>query len=91
MSLGGILPGRGANPVKLARKAVKQMDDQTMYRVLLAHADNEEGAVQLKHCILEQHGRIHSCHITDAGPALGVHVGPGGLVVGFAPYSRRNS
>ena len=88
MSLGGILPGRGANPVKLARKAIKQMDDQTMYRVLLAHADNEEGAMQLKHCILEQHGRIHSCHITDAGPALGVHVGPGGLVVGFAPYAR---
>ena len=88
MSLGGILPGRGANPVKLARKAIKQMDDRTMYRVLLAHADNEEGAMQLKHCILEQHGRIHSCHITDAGPALGVHVGPGGLVVGFAPYAR---
>jgi DegV family protein with EDD domain len=91
MSLGGILPGRGANPVKLARKAIKQMDDRTMYRVLLAHADNEEGARQLKHCILEQHGRIHSCHICDAGPALGVHIGPGGLVVGFAPYSRGNS
>ena len=35
-------------------------------------------------------GRIHSCHITDAGPALGVHLGPGGLVVGFAAAAQRS-
>ncbi len=91
MSLGGFLLGRGANPVKLARIAIKQMDDETMYRVLVAHADNKEGARQLRHYILERHGRIHSCHITDAGPALGVHIGPGGLVVGFAPYAHGES
>jgi hypothetical protein len=28
---------------------------------------------------------VHSCHITEAGPALGVHFGPGGLIVGFMP------
>jgi len=26
-----------------------------------------------------------SAHITEAGPALGVHVGLGGLIVGFMP------
>ena len=91
ISLGGFLIGRGANPLKLARTAVKKMDPDTMYRVLVAHADNEAGATQLRHHILEQHARIHSCHMTDAGPALGVHVGPGGLVVGFAPGAGENN
>ena len=34
---------------------------------------------------ISQHDRIHSCHITDTGPALGVHLGPGGLTIGFTP------
>ncbi len=42
-----------------------------MYRVLVAHANNETGAAQVRQYILEQHPRIHSCHITEAGPALG--------------------
>jgi hypothetical protein len=37
--------------------------------------------------ILEGHGRVHSCHVTEAGPALGVHLGPGGLVVAFLPQA----
>ena len=39
----------------------------------------------LRRHILEGHRRIHSCHITEAGPALGVHMGIGGLIVGFLP------
>jgi DegV family protein with EDD domain len=85
MSLSGFRVGRGANPVKLARTAARQMEDDTMYQVLVAHANNEKGARELRHHILELHGRVHSCHITDAGPAVGVHFGPGGLIVGFAP------
>jgi fatty acid-binding protein DegV len=56
-----------------------------MYRVVIAHANNPAGARETRHHILEQHGRIHSCHITEAGPALGVHFGPGGLIVGLTP------
>jgi DegV family protein with EDD domain len=90
IGLGGFLVGKGANPDKLARTAIKNMEPEAMYRVLVAHADNREGAQQLRHHVLEQHAMIHSCHITDAGPALGVHIGPGGLVVGFAPIPRDN-
>jgi DegV family protein with EDD domain len=85
MGLGGFHVGRGANPSKLARTAVKKMAPETMYRVLVAHANNEAGAIETRHHILEQHFRIHSCHITEAGPALGVHFGPGGLIVGITP------
>ena len=85
IKLGGLLRGHGARPAALARSAVRKMDPDTMYRVLVAHMDNEDGAKQTRHHILEGHGRIHSCHITEAGPALGVHLGPRGLVVGFLP------
>jgi fatty acid-binding protein DegV len=64
------------------------MQPDTMYRVVIAHANNAQGAAETRQHILEQHGRIHSCHITEAGPALGVHFGPGGLIVGFTPQPK---
>jgi len=85
MGLAGFHTGRGADPRQLARSAVRKMRPDVMYRVVIAHARNHGGAVATRHQILEQHARIHSCHITEAGPALGVHFGPGGLIVGFTP------
>ena len=60
-----------------------------MYRVLIAHANNEAGAVEARHYMLRTARTIHSCHITEAGPALGVHFGPGSVFVGFAPQTRQ--
>jgi DegV family protein with EDD domain len=85
IGLGGFHIGRGASPSRLARTAVRKMEPETMYRVLVAHANNEAGAIQTRHHILQEHARVHSCQITEAGPALGVHIGPGGLIVGIAP------
>jgi DegV family protein with EDD domain len=85
LTLGGFHAGRGANPAALARTAVRKMEPGRMYRVLISHAHNAEGAAELRRYILEQHSRIHSCHVTEAGPAIGVHLGPGGLVVGVLP------
>ena len=75
-------------PARLARTVVRKMDPGTVYRVVIAHANNEAGAQATRHAILQRHGRIHSCHITEAGPALGVHFGPGGLIAGFTPQPR---
>lgn len=77
--------GRGANPDRLARSVVRKMDPEILYRVTIAHANNEEGAIATRKRILALHSRIHSCHLTEAGPALGVHFGPGALIVGFIP------
>jgi len=85
MGLAGFHTGKGADPAQLARSAVRKMQPEVMYRVVIAHANNAEGAAKARHHILKGHGRIHSCHITEAGPALGAHFGPGGLIVGFAP------
>ena len=83
--LAGFTPGIGAKPAALGKAVVKKMNRDTTYRVLIAHGANPEGARELRRYILGRHTRVHSCHISEAGPALGVHLGPGGLVVGFLP------
>ena len=83
--LAGLTPGIGANPVALGKAAVRRMKKDLSYRVFIAHGANPEGARALRRYILGRHTRVHSCHISEAGPALGVHLGPGGLVVGFLP------
>ena len=83
--LAGITTGIGAKPAALGKAALRRMDRERTYRVFIAHGANPEGARELRRYILGRHTQIHSCHITEAGPALGVHLGPGGLVVGFVP------
>jgi DegV family protein with EDD domain len=83
--LAGFTPGIGAKPSALGKAALRKMQKDTTYRILIAHGANPEGARELRRYILNRHTRVHSCHITVAGPALGVHLGPGGLVVGYVP------
>ncbi len=83
--LAGLATGLGIKTTALGRVALKKMQRDTSYRVLIAHGANPDGAHELRRFILGRHPRVHSCHITEAGPALGVHLGPGGLVVAFIP------
>ena len=75
----------GTKPAALGKAALRKMHMETTYRILIAHGANLEGARALRRYILGRHTMVHSCHISEAGPALGVHLGPGGLVVGFLP------
>ena len=83
--LAGFTTGIGVKPEALGKAALKKMDQNSSYRILIAHGANPAGARALRRYILNRHTRVHSCHISVAGPALGVHLGPGGLVVGFLP------
>jgi hypothetical protein len=85
LTLAGFHLRSGATPAALARSALRKMEAGRMYRVLIAHANNPAGADELRRYLLEHHGQVHSCHITEAGPAIGVHLGPGGLIVGTMP------
>jgi len=87
--LAGFTSGIGAKPAALGKAVLRKMQQQSTYRILIAHGANIEAARELRRYILERHARVHSCHITEAGPALGVHLGPGGLVVGFVPQPER--
>lgn len=83
--LGGFSMGLGAKPAAIGRVALRKMKKDDTFRILIAHGANPEGARELRRYILGRHSRVHSCHITEAGPALGVHLGPGGLIVGYLP------
>jgi len=85
LTLGGFHLGRGARPEALARSALRKMSAGLVYRVMITHINNEVGAHETRRHILQKHGRIHSCHVSEAGPALGVHLGLGGIIVGFMP------
>ncbi|NNE06684.1 MAG: DegV family EDD domain-containing protein [Xanthomonadales bacterium] len=85
LGIGGVSIARGFNAQVLARHMLKRMKTDEVYRVLLAHVDNREGATAVRKILLENHSRIHSCHIAPAGPALGVHLGRGGVIAGFLP------
>lgn len=85
MSPGGVILGRKPPAESLGKIAAGKMKPDTMYRVLVAHMGNGEGAEAVRRTVLRNHDRVHSCHICDAGAALGVHLGPGGLIVAFMP------
>jgi DegV family protein with EDD domain len=85
LGLDGFLAGTRVNTDAIARHVTRKMKKDDMVRVLISHANCRDAAVALRKGILERHDKVHSCHITEAGPALGVHFGPGALLVGFAP------
>jgi fatty acid-binding protein DegV len=85
MGLGGVSLGKGVDARALARNIVRRMKKDAIYRVLIAHVDNVDGAREVRQFVLESHPMIHSCYLADAGPALGVHLGRGGIIVGFLP------
>jgi DegV family protein with EDD domain len=85
LGLAGLHLGKGAQPSRLVSSALKHMRPEQMYRVVIAHANDAPGAASVRRAILALHPCIHSCHVTEAGSALGVHLGPGGLILAFVP------
>ncbi|MEJ2534819.1 MAG: DegV family protein, partial [Gammaproteobacteria bacterium] len=85
ITVAGVRFGRGADPATLARRVLRVLDADRTFRVMVSHADNPDGAKELRRLILAGHPRIHYCHLAEAGPALGAHMGRKGLVVAFMP------
>ena len=98
VSSGGVLFGRHRLAQRLAAFVAKRVDASASYRVLIGHADNPQGAETLARS-LEQRlaNRLATLAITTLGSALGVHTGPGALVVGLqrqvdlSPYADTDS
>lgn len=85
MGVAGARIGRGAEPEALAGRILKRMDPAKTYRLMIAHADDAAGAREVRRILLERHPLVHSCHLAEAGPALGVHLGRGGLIASALP------
>ena len=86
VSAGGLLAGR-KNPLRrFARFVARKVSHDVPLRLAIGHAVAEERAVQLRDMLVGKLPMLHSCEITELGAALGVHGGPGCIVVGAQPY-----
>lgn len=80
----GVIAGRGARALRgFARFLVRRMQPGEVYRVLISHTDCPEDARALRELVLAAHPQVDACWIEEASPAVGVHAGPGALIVGL--------
>ena len=82
VSSGGILFGR-KNPLKPFAKYIAARAPEGKLRFLVAHADCEENARELEALLQSALPDATSSGVTPLGTAIGVHAGPGALVVGL--------
>jgi DegV family protein with EDD domain len=85
---GTFLFGRRNRIKRFARYVAKRTPAADSLDVAIGHAVCHEDAVELEQELRGHFDNIHRTTITDIGAALGVHGGPGTLIVATQPYSR---
>lgn len=83
---GTLLFGRHDLSDRFARLVRRRMADDVGYRVAVGHANAEAEGRRLLDSICAGLDNIHARYLTPLGTALGVHGGPGMLVVGIQEY-----
>jgi hypothetical protein len=86
LAVRGVVFGRKNQHLKFARLVARRLKKDKLYRFIICHCQARDAAMDVQHQLLQRHPEVHSCQITDAGPAVGVHLGPGGIVVGVQQY-----
>ena len=85
---GTFLFGRRNRIPRFARYVARLTPAAGTLDVAIGHALCPEDAAELEHELQQRLHNIHRTTITDIGAALGVHGGPGTLIVATQPYSR---
>lgn len=81
LGIGGVLFGR-RNPYRRFGKLLRRrLDPSRRWRIGISHANVPEGAVQVRDAIAEGLPRAEILPVIPLGTALGVHGGPGCVVV----------
>ena len=80
-----ILLGRRNAVEKFARYVAKQCVKTKSYRVAVGHGNDPGQAWQLSQALLAKIPNVDHHYVTEVGAALGVHGGPGMLVVAVQP------
>ena len=71
---------------RFARHVARRAQRGKIYRVAIGHANCQDDADRLREHLLNKLPGIESSYITELGSALGVHAGPGALVVSLQEY-----
>ena len=82
---GGVLPGRKNSLRHFARFVAAHVDKNRPVRVGIGHAICEDKALELQSLLTARLPNLERCSIAEMGAAIGVHCGPGSLVIGIMP------
>jgi DegV family protein with EDD domain len=85
---GTFLFGRRNRIQRFARYVARRTPAADALDVAIGHAVCPDDAVELERALRKRFENIHRTTITDIGAALGVHGGPGTLIVSTQPYAR---
>ena len=88
VATGTFVFGRKNRIRKFARYVARLTPPAESLDVALAHAVNPDEAAELERELRRLLRNVHRTTVTDLGAALGVHGGPGTLIVATQPYSR---
>ena len=86
VATGTFLFGRRNKVRKFARYVAKQIPYDGPYTIALGHAVNPDGADELESLLRAELDDVRRVSVTDLGTALGVHGGPGTLLVAVQPW-----
>ena len=88
MKPSGIIFGSKKRSKKLANFVMNRHGVGKTYRFSIGHANCLEQAEELKKNIEENFKKIDSIDLLEIGSALGVHTGPGALLVGIQEHRK---
>jgi len=79
---GAVLWGKKNLRSRFAKLICRRLRSDARYRMIIGHGSAEDAARELQREILALTNNVDATEIATLGPALGVHGGPGMLVVG---------
>ena len=82
----GILFGKKNLAHKLGKFILRKLDLEKSYRLAVGHCNCPEKGKALCEYLESEFGNFKSTDLIEVGGALGVHMGPGSLVVGIQEY-----
>ncbi|MCA1798857.1 MAG: DegV family EDD domain-containing protein [Xanthomonadaceae bacterium] len=87
ISVGGVLVGKQRMVEKFARFVGRRLDPARSWRLVIGHANAPEEGARLRELLVARVPTVQVSWLVELGPALGVHAGPGALVVGAQDVS----
>ncbi|MEX0899415.1 MAG: DegV family protein [Gammaproteobacteria bacterium] len=87
VGVGGLLLGKQDMVGKFARFLLRRLDPSKSWRLIVSHANAPDDAARLRERLVAALPDVQASWLVEVGPALGVHAGPGALVVGAQEYA----
>ncbi len=84
--VGGVLFGKRDMVGKFARYITRRLDRARRWRLVICHANAPDDGARLRERLVASIPQVQVSWLVELGPALGVHAGPGALVVGAQEF-----